>query len=218
MPSACARLGWEPERGVDGALRISLPRRARSTPRVTRARGVGAMRILVTGGTGFLGRRVVAELAPRHQLRLLVRSGASRERFPAGVEFVAGDVTDRASLALRSAPAATPCSTPRRWSRSMRRAAEFDRINVGGLENVLARPRTPGRSQRSSTCRASSPWARPRARPAGCWTSALELRSLLDQRLRAHQGVCRPTRAAGDRGRARRCRWSIPGSSTDRAS
>ena len=56
------------------------------------------MRILVTGSTGFLGRRVVAALAPRHELRLLVRPGASRERFPQGVEFVVGDVTDPASL------------------------------------------------------------------------------------------------------------------------
>ena len=54
-----------------------------------------AMKILVTGGTGFLGRRVVAELADRHALRLLVRRGSSRERFPAGVEFAEGDVTDR---------------------------------------------------------------------------------------------------------------------------
>ena len=56
------------------------------------------MKILVTGGTGFLGRRIVSELAPRHDLRLLVRPKASRERFPAGVEFAPGDVTDRASL------------------------------------------------------------------------------------------------------------------------
>jgi len=54
--------------------------------------------ILVTGGTGFLGRRIVSELSPRHALRLLVRRGSSRERFPEGVEFAEGDVTDRASL------------------------------------------------------------------------------------------------------------------------
>ena len=61
------------------------------------------MRILVTGATGFLGRRTVAALAPRHELRLLVRPGASRERFPAGVEFAEGDVTDRASLVSAAA-------------------------------------------------------------------------------------------------------------------
>jgi farnesol dehydrogenase len=95
------------------------------------------VKILITGATGFLGRRVVAALAPRHALRLLVRPGASRERFPAGVEFAAGDVIDRASLesgaagcdALLHAAALVKIDAP---------AAEFDRVNVGGLENVLA--------------------------------------------------------------------------------
>jgi farnesol dehydrogenase len=95
------------------------------------------MKVLVTGGTGFLGRRIVSELAPRHSVRLLVRRGSSRERFPAGVEFADGDVTDRASLdraiagcdAVVHAAALVKILAPRE---------EFDRINVGGLENVLA--------------------------------------------------------------------------------
>lgn len=95
------------------------------------------MRILVTGATGFLGRRTVAALAPRHELRLLVRPGASRERFPAGVEFAEGDVTDRASLvsaasgrdAILHGAALVKIDAP---------AVDFDRVNLGGFENVLA--------------------------------------------------------------------------------
>jgi farnesol dehydrogenase len=95
------------------------------------------MKVLVTGGTGFLGRRTVERLAKNHAVRLLVRGGSSRERFPEGVEFALGDVTDRDSLeraaqgcdALLHAAALVKILAPRE---------EFDRINLGGLENVLA--------------------------------------------------------------------------------
>jgi farnesol dehydrogenase len=101
------------------------------------------MKILVTGGTGFLGRRTVSELAPRHELRLLVRRGSSRERFPAGVEFAEGDVTDRGSLeralsgcdAVVHAAALVKILAPRE---------QFERINVQGLENVLAAAESAG--------------------------------------------------------------------------
>jgi farnesol dehydrogenase len=95
------------------------------------------VRLLLTGGTGFLGRRSAARLAQAHELRVLVRHDSARERFPAGVELVAGDVTDRDSLtramagcdAVVHAAALVKIAAPR---------AEFDRVNVGGLDNVLA--------------------------------------------------------------------------------
>ncbi|MGE5234088.1 MAG: NAD-dependent epimerase/dehydratase family protein [Acidobacteriota bacterium] len=101
------------------------------------------MRILVTGGTGFLGRAIVGELAARHQLRLLVRPTASRERFPAGMEFAVGDVTDRASLE-RTVDGCAAIVHAAALVKILAPEAEFDRINVGGLENVLAAARAAG--------------------------------------------------------------------------
>jgi farnesol dehydrogenase len=95
------------------------------------------MKVLVTGGTGFLGRAVVSRLAAAgHELTLLMRPTASREGFPAGVAFAAGDVTDRASLvaAARGQEAIVHAAA---LVKLVAPAADFDRVNVGGLENVL---------------------------------------------------------------------------------
>jgi farnesol dehydrogenase len=101
------------------------------------------VKVLVTGGTGFLGRAVVARLASAHELVLLVRPTASREGFPAGVQFASGDVTDRASLVA----AARGCEAILHGAALVKLvapAAEFDRVNVGGLENVLAAAQETG--------------------------------------------------------------------------
>lgn len=63
------------------------------------------MRVLVTGGTGFVGCHSVAALVSQgHQVRLLVRSRdrVARSLSPLGVadvESVAGDVTEPRSVA-----------------------------------------------------------------------------------------------------------------------
>lgn len=58
------------------------------------------MRVLVTGGTGFVGPRVVHALRARgHEVRALVRHPRRARTLQAwGCEVVHGDVTDRASL------------------------------------------------------------------------------------------------------------------------
>jgi nucleoside-diphosphate-sugar epimerase len=94
-------------------------------------------RVLVTGGTGFLGRAVVHELVRAgYQVRLLVRPTADRGRFPDGVEFAAGDVTDRGTLENASAGAAAVVHAAA-LVKIAAPSAEFDRVNVGGFQNVL---------------------------------------------------------------------------------
>ncbi len=101
------------------------------------------MKILVTGATGFLGRVLVGKLLGEHEVVALVRASSSRERFAPAVSFAEGDVTDRASLeramagcdAVVHAAALVKILAPR---------ADFDRINVGGLQNVLGAATTTG--------------------------------------------------------------------------
>jgi uncharacterized protein YbjT (DUF2867 family) len=64
-------------------------------------------RVFITGGTGYLGRALVAELLRRgHEVRALVRRG-SEGKLPAGCEAVAGDPLDASSFAGAVAPADT---------------------------------------------------------------------------------------------------------------
>ena len=95
------------------------------------------MKLLVTGGTGFLGRRTVDLLAANHEIRLLVRPTSSRDRFAETVTFAEGDVTDRDSL-KRAAEGCDAILHAAALVKILAPAEQFDRINVGGLENVIA--------------------------------------------------------------------------------
>jgi uncharacterized protein YbjT (DUF2867 family) len=61
--------------------------------------------VFVTGGTGYIGRPVIAELVKRgHSVAALVRAGSER-RLPAGATAIPGDAVRGESFAGRVAPA-----------------------------------------------------------------------------------------------------------------
>lgn len=95
------------------------------------------MRVLVTGATGYLGRRVAACLASAgHEVRALARPG-HEGRVPQRCRAVPGDVRDVPSLrqALEECDALVHLAAlVKMWVPDRR---EFDRINVEGLAGAL---------------------------------------------------------------------------------
>lgn len=103
------------------------------------------MRVLLTGGTGFLGKNVARRLAAAgHELRILARPGSNLGGLPPGVEIARGDVTEADSLAR----AADGCGAVfhmaalvKNWVPDPER---FDRVNVGGFRNALSAAKASG--------------------------------------------------------------------------
>ena len=93
------------------------------------------MKVLVTGGTGYLGRAVVLALAARgHDLVVFART-ATRSGLP-GV-LVDGDVRDRTALERAAIGCDAIAHSAALVSIWRRRRQDFDEVNVGGLRNVL---------------------------------------------------------------------------------
>jgi dihydroflavonol-4-reductase len=61
--------------------------------------GCSWMRVLVTGGTGFIGRRLVANLVEEGcEVTALVRKTSNKDILPEGITIVEGDMLDESSL------------------------------------------------------------------------------------------------------------------------
>jgi farnesol dehydrogenase len=103
------------------------------------------VKLLLTGGTGFLGKSVARALAARgHELRILARAGSNLAGLPESVEVARGDVTDAESLRR----AADGCGAVvhmaalvKMWTPEPER---FDAVNLGGLRNALDAARSAG--------------------------------------------------------------------------
>jgi len=93
------------------------------------------MRVLVTGGTGYLGSAIVRELASRGHRPMVFARGASKAGLP-GVAMD-GDIRDRRALALAAQSVDAVIHTAALVTIWRRNAGEFDTVNVGGLHNVL---------------------------------------------------------------------------------
>ena len=98
------------------------------------------MLVLVTGATGFLGRRVVRRLQERHHtVRCLVRSPGAERVFPdRSVEVYYGGIDDLDALdeAHHGVDAVIHLVAIIREYRSQRRKVTFDAVNRQGTANV----------------------------------------------------------------------------------
>ena len=94
--------------------------------------------VFVTGGTGFVGGRLVAALLERgRRVRALARSTSERPTGGDGLEWVTGDVLDRDSL-RRGVEGCTEvfhlAAYAKNWAKD---PSTFRRVNVDGARNVF---------------------------------------------------------------------------------
>ena len=86
--------------------------------------------VFITGGTGYMGQRLIARLLERgHNVRGLVRSGSER-RLPAGSTAIVGNALDSDSYANQVAPADTFVQLVGVAHPSPAKAEEFRRIDL----------------------------------------------------------------------------------------
>jgi uncharacterized protein YbjT (DUF2867 family) len=97
-----------------------------------------ARNLFVTGGTGYLGRRLIRALTERaHTVRALVRPG-SESKLPPAVQSVRGDALHGVSYAAQVAPADTFVHLVGVSHPSPRKAQEFLRVDLASVQAAVA--------------------------------------------------------------------------------
>lgn len=93
------------------------------------------MRVLVTGGTGYLGGAIVRALHARGHAPVIFARSAAASGLPG--RLIDGDVRDEPALERAARGCDAICHSAALVSVWRRRRQDFDEVNVGGLENVL---------------------------------------------------------------------------------
>lgn len=95
--------------------------------------------VFITGGTGYMGQRLISRLLERgHQVRALVRAG-SEKKLPQGCSPIVGNALDGASYAAQIAPADTFVQLVGVAHPSPAKAKQFREVDlVSGLAAVHA--------------------------------------------------------------------------------
>src|SRR5438045_8072872 len=101
-------------------------------------------RVVIPGGTGYMGRALIGELVARgHEVRALVRRG-SEGKLTASVEAVVGDPLDESSFAGSVAPSDTFVQLVGVPRPSPAKAREFREIDLVSGRAAVAAARGAG--------------------------------------------------------------------------
>ena len=98
-----------------------------------------AMRVLVTGGTGYLGSAIVRALDRSGHEPVVFARHATASSLPG--RAIDGDVRDTRGVTAAASGVDAICHTAALVARWRRDPSEFDAINVGGLQSVLSAAR-----------------------------------------------------------------------------
>ncbi len=94
--------------------------------------------VFITGGTGFMGRRLIAELLPRgHQVHALVRQG-SEAKLPPGCTAVVGNALKKESYAAHVRPADTFVQLVGMTHPNPAKAEEFRAVDLGSARAAIS--------------------------------------------------------------------------------
>jgi uncharacterized protein YbjT (DUF2867 family) len=100
--------------------------------------------VLLTGGTGYIGRRLIPQLVTRgHRVRAIVRAG-SESKVPGGAEVVVGDVRSRESVTPFVASNSVVVHLVGTPHPSPSKAAEFESLDFVAAHECLAAAQAGG--------------------------------------------------------------------------